>query len=126
MHRNPDNVSTKRRRIAELAEQSPTMGFMSLAYLMDIEWLYEAWRLTRKDGAPGVDGQTAADYEQGLEANLQSLLDRVKSGTYRAPPVRRVRIPKPRLDHRDPPDRDSHTGGQGPPACRGHAAGTDL
>ncbi len=94
MHRNPDNVSTKRRRIAELAEQSPTMGFMSLAYLMDIEWLYEAWRLTRKDGAPGVDGQTAADYEQGLEANLQSLLDRVKSGTYRAPPVRRVRIPK--------------------------------
>jgi RNA-directed DNA polymerase len=94
MHRNPDNVSTKRQRIVELARQSPRMGFTSLAHLIDIDWLYEAWRLTRKDGAAGVDGQTAADYERELEANLRSLLDRAKSGTYRAPPVRRVHIPK--------------------------------
>jgi group II intron reverse transcriptase/maturase len=94
MHRNPDNVSTKRRRIAELARQSPQRGFTSLAYLMDIDWLREAWRLTRKDGAAGVDGQTARDYERDLEGNLLSLLDRAKSGTYRAPPVRRVHIPK--------------------------------
>src|SRR3954451_20904020 len=94
MLRNPDNVSTKRRRIAELARQSPQMGFTSLAHLMDIDWLCEAWRLTRKDGAAGVDGQTAADYERDLESNLRSLLDRAKSGTYRAPPVRRVHIPK--------------------------------
>ena len=51
-------------------------------------------RRTRKDGAAGVDGQTAADYEKNLEDNLQSLLERAKSGTYRAPPVRRVYIPK--------------------------------
>jgi group II intron reverse transcriptase/maturase len=70
------------------------MGFTSLAYLMDLDWLYEAWRLTRKDGAAGVDGRTASDYERDLEANLRSLLDRAKSGTYRAPPVRRVHIPK--------------------------------
>ena len=94
MHGNPDSVSTKRRRIAELARRSPQMGFTSLAYLMDIDWMREAWRLTRKDGAAGVDGQTAADYERELEANLRSLLDRAKSGTYRAPPVRRVHIPK--------------------------------
>jgi len=94
MHRNPDNVSTKSQRIAELARQSPQMGFTSLAHLMDIEWLHEAWRRTRKDGAAGVDGQTAAGYEQELEGNLRSLLDRAKSGTYRAPPVRRVHIPK--------------------------------
>src|SRR4051812_5173258 len=94
MHRNPDNVSTKRRRIAELARRSPQMGFTSLAHLMDIDWLREAWRLTRKDGAAGVDGLRAADYEQDLEANPRSLLDRAKSGTYRAPPVRRVHIPK--------------------------------
>ena len=42
----------------------------------------------------GVDGQTAEDYEANLEGNLQSLLDRAKSGTYLAPPVRRVHIPK--------------------------------
>lgn len=70
------------------------MGFTSLAYLMDIDWLHEAYRRTRKDGATGVDGMTATAYEANLEANLQSLLDRAKSGTYRAPPVRRVHIPK--------------------------------
>ena len=94
MPRNLENVSTKSQRIAELARQSPQMGFTSLAYLMDIDWLKEAWSRTRKDGATGVDGQTAKAYEQDLEGNLRSLLERVKSGTYRAPPVRRVHIPK--------------------------------
>jgi RNA-directed DNA polymerase len=88
------SVSTKQQRIAELAKRSPQMGFTSLAYLMDIDWLREAFHRTRKDGAPGVDGQTWADYAVNLEANLQSLLDRAKSGAYRAPPVRRVHIPK--------------------------------
>jgi RNA-directed DNA polymerase len=73
---------------------SPEMAFTSLAYLMDIDWLKEAYRRTRKDGAVGVDGVTAEQYEQDLEDNLQSLLDRAKSGTYKAPPVRRVHIPK--------------------------------
>ena len=41
-----------------------------------------------------MDGQTAAEYEVNLRDNLQSLLDRAKSGTYVAPPVRRVHIPK--------------------------------
>jgi RNA-directed DNA polymerase len=94
MHRNSSPVSTKQQRVAELAKQSPQMGFTSLAYLMDVDWLHEAFRRTRKDGAAGVDGQTATDYEKDLEGNLRSLLDRAKSGTYRAPPVRRVHIPK--------------------------------
>ena len=38
--------------------------------------------------------QSAQQYEQQLEGNLQLLLERAKSGTYRAPPVRRVHIPK--------------------------------
>jgi group II intron reverse transcriptase/maturase len=88
------SVFTKQQRIAELARRSPQMGFTSLAYLMDIDWLREAFYRTRKDGAPGVDGQTWSGYEKDLEVNLQSLLDRAKSGTYRAPPVRRVYIPK--------------------------------
>ena len=87
-------VSTKQKRIAALAKQSPEMAFTSLAYLMDIDWLKEAYRRTRKDGAVGVDGVTAEEYEQDLEGNLQSLFDRAKSGTYQAPPVRRVHIPK--------------------------------
>ena len=94
MHRNSTTVSTKQERIAELARQSPQMAFTSLAHLMDLDWLTEAYRRTRKDAAAGVDGVTSAEYETDLEGNLQRLLDRVKSGTYRAPPVRRVHIPK--------------------------------
>jgi group II intron reverse transcriptase/maturase len=56
--------------------------------------LREAYRRTRKDGARGVDGQSAHEYAANLEENLRSLLERAKSGTYRAPPVRRVYIPK--------------------------------
>ena len=87
-------VSTRQQRIAELAKQAPQMAFTSLNHHIDLQWLYEAYRRTRKDGAAGVDGQTAAEYEANLEENLQSLLNRAKAGTYRAPPVRRVRIPK--------------------------------
>ena len=94
MHRNSETVSTNQRRIAELAKQSPEMAFTSLAYFMDIDWLFEAYRKTRKRGAVGVDGVTAEQYEQDLEGNLQRLLDRAKSGSYQAPPVRRVYIPK--------------------------------
>lgn len=70
------------------------MGFTSLNQHIDLAWLHEAYVRTRKDGAVGVDGQTAADYEANLQKNPQSLLDRAKSGTYKAPPVRRVHIPK--------------------------------
>lgn len=90
----PTTVSTKQQRIAELAKQAPSLSFTSLSHHIDVQWLHEAYRRTRRDGATGVDGQTAADYAVNLEANLQSLLDRAKSGTYRAPPVRRVHIPK--------------------------------
>jgi group II intron reverse transcriptase/maturase len=59
-----------------------------------MDWMKEAYRLTRKDGAPGIDGVIAAIYEANLEANLRDLLDRIKSGRYHAPPVRRAYIPK--------------------------------
>jgi len=91
---NSGTVFTRRQRIAELARQSPQMGFTSLNHLLDLPLLHEAYQRTRKDGATGVDGQTASDYEKDLGSNLQSLLDRAKSGTYQAPPVRRVHIPK--------------------------------
>ena len=87
-------VSTRQRRIAQLAKQMPEKGLTSLNQHLDLAWLREAYRRTRKDGAVGVDGQTAADYEKDLEGNLRSLLERAKSGTYWAPPVRRVHIPK--------------------------------
>ena len=70
------------------------MSFTSLNHYLDVDWLREAYRRLRKASAPGYDGQTVADYGKDLESNLQSLLDRAKSGSYFAPPVRRVHIPK--------------------------------
>jgi RNA-directed DNA polymerase len=88
------DVSTKLERIAKLAKNKPGVSLLTLAHHIDVGWLREAYRRTRKGGARGVDGQGAAQYAEQLEVNLQSLLDRAKSGTYRAPPVRRVHIPK--------------------------------
>ena len=91
----PTTVSTKQRRIATLAREAKDMAFTSLSLGIDIEWMKEAYRRTRKNGAAGIDGQTAEAYAVHLEENLRSLLDRAKSGDrYRAPPVKRAHIPK--------------------------------
>jgi group II intron reverse transcriptase/maturase len=87
-------VSTKQERIAKLARSRPAMAFTTLNHYLDYDWLRYAYERTRKDGAVGVDGQTAEAYATDLEQNLRSLLDRLKSGRYRAPPVRRHFIPK--------------------------------
>jgi len=94
------SVSTKRQRIAELAMQMPEATLWSLSKFIDVDWLKEAHRRTRKDGAPGVDGATADEYAAKLDEHLASLLDRAKSGTYRAPPVKRAHIPKGNGDTR--------------------------
>jgi hypothetical protein len=70
------------------------VALYSLSHVIDEEWMREAYRLTRKSGAPGIDGVVAAEYESNLEVNLQSLLGRIRSGSYTAPPVRRAYIPK--------------------------------
>jgi group II intron reverse transcriptase/maturase len=70
------------------------MVIVTLAHHIDLAWMYEAYRLTRKDGAAGIDEVTAAEYAAHLDENLRSLLERFKSGSYFAPPVRRVLIPK--------------------------------
>jgi group II intron reverse transcriptase/maturase len=90
----PITVSTRQQRLAALAQQAPQLGFTTLSHHLDLAWLLEAYQRTRKGGAAGVDGQTAAGYEADLLGNLQRLLDQAKSGAYRAPPVRRVHIPK--------------------------------
>jgi len=90
----PGPMSTRRQRLAELAKRAPQMAFTSLNHHLDLGWLAEAYHRTRKDAAPGVDGLTAEEYSRDLLGNLRVLLDRAKSGLYRAPPVRRVHIPK--------------------------------
>ena len=90
----PSSISTKQDQIAKLAQQLQGKALTSIARHIDSTWLEEAHRRTRASAAPGVDGQTSEGYERDLPANLARLLEAAKSGTYRAPPVRPVAIPK--------------------------------
>jgi len=77
-----------------LARSDPEMAFTSLNHYIDFEWVRYAYDCTRKDGAVGVDGQSGEDYAVNLTQNLLGLVDRLKSGRYRALPVRRHFIAK--------------------------------
>jgi len=95
-----DGVSTKQRRIAENARNMPEASLTALAHHIDGKWLWAAQELVRKDGATGVDGVTAEEYERDLGDNLRELENRMKSGAYTAPPVRRAYVPKSRNEKR--------------------------
>ncbi len=88
------SMSTAGSRIAELAKQAPSMAFTNLSQYLTYGTLLLALARTRRDGAVGVDGQTFEAYAENSESKLRDLLNRAKSGTYRAPPVRRAYIPK--------------------------------
>jgi group II intron reverse transcriptase/maturase len=66
----------------------------ALNHHLDPNWMCEAYRRVRKDAAPGIDGQTVAEYGENLTDNLRDLIDRAKSGCYKAPPVKRGYVPK--------------------------------
>jgi hypothetical protein len=83
------SISTTLERIAKLAKETPGLALTTLAHHIDIDWMREAYRRTRKDGAAGADGQSADEYAEQLEGNLRSLLERVER--YPLPPARVVR-----------------------------------
>ena len=57
--------------------------------------VWEAWEKVRANkGAPGVDGESIADFEKDLKGNLYKIWNRMSSGTYFPPPVRAVEIAK--------------------------------
>src|ERR671922_2105913 len=87
-------ISTQLQQIAEQAKGYPEMVFTTLAHLMDVDFLREAYHRTRKDSAPGVDGVTAETYAEHLEENLRDLHERLRSGRYQTAPVERVWIEK--------------------------------
>gem|GEM_PF-6995518 len=77
-----------------MPSQTKCSAFTSLAHYITPEWLESAYHITRKDGAAGIDEVTGKQYADNLEESLRSLHERLKSGTYKAPPVRRTHIPK--------------------------------
>src|ERR1700693_4748097 len=87
-------MSTQLDQIVGKAKSNPKLRFTSLAHLLTPEFLKETWKQMNRRGASGVDGETAKEFERDLDTRVQELCDRLKQGTYGAPPVRRVEIPK--------------------------------
>ena len=89
-----ESVSTKLQRITEQAKRDRGFVFTNLAHLMDEPFLWEAYRLIRKTGARGVDGESGADFAENAAERIRDLHHRLRSGSYVAPPVKRGWIPK--------------------------------
>jgi retron-type reverse transcriptase len=88
------NVLTRQWQIAEIAKRYPEKSLNSIHHYLDLDWLRVAYDQLQKDRAPGYDGETVQDYGKDLDRRLTDLLARAKGGSYHAPPVKRVHIPK--------------------------------
>ena len=86
--------SMKLQSIATQAKRYPEMVFDNVFHLLDRAFLLEAYRLTRKNSAPGVDKVTAKQYAEHLDDNLRDLHERLRDNRYVAPPVERVWLEK--------------------------------
>jgi group II intron reverse transcriptase/maturase len=87
-------VSSGLDRVREVARRDKDARFTALLHHVTVHRLMLAFGALKKDAAPGIDGMTWREYEQGLQENLRDLHGRVQSGRYRARPSRRVFIPK--------------------------------
>ena len=87
-------MSPEHIRIAELAKEDRDRKFSSIAHLLTVDALQNAFEGLRKDASAGVDGKTHAEYAVAARENLTTLHDRLKQGRYRAVPLRRIYIPK--------------------------------
>lgn len=87
-------MSTLELQIAERARKFKQEGLTNLHQFITEELLEESYRRLNKNSSAGVDGESWESYEPGSRDRISSLLSQFKSGKYKAPPVRRVYIPK--------------------------------
>ena len=87
-------MSTQLDQIVGKAKSDSRCRFTSLAHLITPEFLKGTWKQMNRRGASGVDGETTKEFERDLDRRVRDLCQRLKQGIYRAPPVRRVEIPK--------------------------------
>ena len=80
--------------ISERARKEPKFQFMSLAHLLNEEFLRECYYSLGRNRASGIDGVSWEEYGKQLEENLRGLVTRMKAKRYKPKPARRVYIPK--------------------------------
>lgn len=89
------HLQRAQRRIRQAALREKGLRFTTLwHHVYPIDHLQEAYFGIKRRSAPGVDEQTWQQYGEALETNLHDLSTRLRSGAYRAKPVKRVYIPK--------------------------------
>ena len=87
-------MSTEELQIAERAMKYKGEALTNLQQFIDIELLEDSYQNLNKRSSPGTDGKTWQDYAGTATSRLPELLSEFKSGKYKAPPIRRVHIPK--------------------------------
>ncbi|MEJ7677865.1 MAG: hypothetical protein WKG06_08360 [Segetibacter sp.] len=87
-------MKTQLNSVATKAKLDTKEVFTGLAHLLTPSFLKETWQMMNKRGAPGIAKETATAFAEQLEQRVQQLYEQLKAGRYKAPPVRRVEIPK--------------------------------
>ena len=87
-------MSTQLGQIAKKAKLDRHARFTSLAHLLTPAFLKETWRMMNRKAASGVDGESTEQFASEMEERVEEICRQLKAGVYRAPPVRRVEIPK--------------------------------
>lgn len=88
------SVSRTLFELKEKAQREPKYRFRSLYREINLQMLYDSFRMLKRKASPGVDKISYTDYEENLEHNLQDLLERLISQRYRSKLIRRKHIPK--------------------------------
>ena len=81
--------------VRQAARGNSKQRFTTLLHHVTIDLLRVSFQALQRKAAPGVDGVTWGQYEEGLEDRLADLHGRIHRGAYRAQPSRRIYIPKP-------------------------------
>lgn len=87
-------METKLNLISEMANSDKKLKFNNLAHLLNVPNLKECFYMLKKGKATGIDGVSIECYEKNLDSNLEELVRKMKSFSYRPQPVLRVYIPK--------------------------------
>jgi len=87
-------MSTQLGQIAKKAKLDRQVRFTSLAHLLTPAFLKETWRMMNRKAASGIDGESTEQFASEMEERVEEICKQLRAGTYRAPPVRRVEIPK--------------------------------
>jgi len=89
-----EHVSIGLQRVREAARRDRRAKFTALLHHITVELLRESFYGLKRQAAPGVDGLTWQQYEDGLEERLVEVHERVHRGSYRAQPSRRTYLAK--------------------------------